>query len=190
MPSENRQRTSLQSVFSQYDIEASVDSLWNRPRMQVMEVAEMSFNQTRDLLDHARDFHRRLIHFYKGILPHAADEITGKLIEDLIDHELQMESRLTDYEENGPDNTLDTFFKYMLATTDQLFSSYPIPDQVDTEYVINATRYFDNKLCRFYEGMAGKAMSVEVQDVLGNLQHLEQREQMVLSKLMLSLQTI
>ncbi|MDF7806496.1 hypothetical protein P4E94_03535 [Pontiellaceae bacterium B12219] len=150
----------------------------------------MSFNQTRDLLDHAREFHRRLVHFYKGIRHHAVDDTTCKLIEDLIEHELQLESRLTDYEESRPDNTVDTFFKYMLATTDQLFSSYPIPDQVDTDYVIHATRYFDEKLCRFYEGMAGKSMTVEVQDVLKNLQQLEQSEQMVLNKLMLNLQDV
>jgi hypothetical protein len=148
----------------------------------------MSFNQTRDLLDHARDFHRRLAHFYKGIRPHAEDEITLKLIEDLIDHERQLESRLTDFEERGSDNTLDTFFKYMLATTDQLFNSYPVPDRVNTDYVIKATRYFDERLCRFYDSMSSKAISMEVHDVLGNLQQLEQREQMTLSKLMLSLQ--
>lgn len=148
----------------------------------------MSFNQTREILDHARDFHRRLIRFYTDLRHHAEDEVTLKLIEDLVDHERQLESRLYEYEESVSGNLLDTFFKYMTATTDQTFAGYPIPDKVDTDYVIQATRYFDESLGRFYESMAQKAVSVDVREMLENLQHMEQREQLVLSKLVVSLE--
>ena len=150
----------------------------------------MSFNQTRDILDHARDFHRRLIRFYNSLRNSVEDEITLKLIEDLIDHEKQLEHRLSDYEETAEDDTLDTFFKYMVATTDQTFENYFVPEIVDTDYVIKATRYFDESLTRFYEGMAKRAMSSQVREMLENLQHLEQREQLALSKLMVSLQEV
>lgn len=148
----------------------------------------MSFDQTRDILDHARDYHRRLIRFYHDLRPMVEEGIVLSLIDDLIDHEVRMESRLGDYEESGSDNTLDTFFKYMAATTDQAFADYPIPDEIDVDYVIQATRYFDEKLTRFYESMAKKAMSVQVREILENLQAMEHREQQTLSKLMLSLQ--
>ncbi len=148
----------------------------------------MSFNQTRDILNHARDFHRRLIRFYSTLRPQAHDEITLKLIEDLVDHEKQLEHRLADYEEDAAQDAMDTFFKYMIATTDQTFEHYFIPEIVDAEYVIKATRYFDETLMRFYEGMAQRSMSVKVREMLENLQKLEQREQQTLSKLMLSLQ--
>lgn len=148
----------------------------------------MSFNQTRDILDHARGFHRRLIRFYADLRHHTEDEVTLELIADLVDHERQLESRLYDYEESVSGNTLDTFFKYMTATTDQIFADYPIPDEIDTDYVIQATRYFDESLCRFYESMAKKAMSVDVREMLENLQHMEQREQLALSKLVISLE--
>lgn len=148
----------------------------------------MSFNQTREILDHARDFHRRLIRFYADLRHHSEDELTQQLIEDLVAHERQLEARLYEYEESVSGNTLDTFFKYMTATTDQTFASYPIPDEIDTDYVIQATRYFDESLCRFYESMAKKAISVNVREMLENLQHMEQREQLALSKLVLSLE--
>ncbi|MDF7798003.1 hypothetical protein P4C99_00910 [Pontiellaceae bacterium B1224] len=147
----------------------------------------MSFNQTRDILDHAREFHRRLIRFYADLRHHTEDEITLNLIADLVAHERQLEARLYEFEESVSGNALDTFFKYLTATTDQTFSSYPVPEEIDTDYVIQATRYFDENLCRFYESMAKKAMSVEVRELLENLQQMEQREQLVLSKLMLSL---
>lgn len=148
----------------------------------------MSFNQTREILDHARDFHRRLIRFYNNLKPQAQDEITLELIESLLEHEKQLEHRLADYEDSATNDTLDTFFKYMVATTDQMFEQYFTPEIVDTAYVIQATRYFDENLMRFYEGMAQRSMSTQVKEMLENLQQLEQREQLVLSKLMLSLQ--
>lgn len=148
----------------------------------------MSFDQTRDILDHAREFHRRLIRFYSDLKHLTDDEVTLKLIEDLIDHERILEDRLSDYEDSVSDNTLDTFFKYMTAMTDQTFANYPVPDEIDTDYVIQATRFFDEKLSRFYESMSKKAMSVQVREMLENLHTLEQREQLVLSKLMVSLQ--
>ena len=148
----------------------------------------MSFDQTRDILDHARDFHRRLIRFYNSLKHSVEDEITLKLIEDLVEHEKQLEHRLADYEENAASDTMNTFFKYMVATTDQTFENYFIPELVDTEYVIKATRYFDENLMRFYEGMAQRAMSADVTEMLENLRELERREQISLSKLMLSLQ--
>lgn len=148
----------------------------------------MSFNQTREILDHARDFHRRLIRFYNNLKPQAQDEITLELIESLLEHEKQLEHRLADYEDSATNDTLDTFFKYMVATTDQMFEQYFTPEIVDTAYVIQATRHFDENLMRFYEGMAQRSMSTQVKEMLENLQQLEQREQLVLSKLMLSLQ--
>lgn len=150
----------------------------------------MSFCQTRDILDHAREFHRRLIRFYNDLRELADEDVTLSLLDDLVEHERNMENRLHDYEESISDNTLDTFFKYMAATTDQAFANYPVPDRVDVDYVIQATRFFDEKLKLFYESMAKKAMSVQVKAMLENLQEMEQREQLELSKLMISLQEI
>ena len=148
----------------------------------------MSFDQTRDILDHARGFHRRMIRFYNDLRPLTEEGVTLSLIDELIEHERQLELRLSDYEDSVSDNTLDTFFKYMVAMTDQAFSSYPIPEEIDVDYIIQATRYFDEKLRKFYESMARKAMSIQVREMLENLQEMERREQLGLSKLMVSLQ--
>ena len=150
----------------------------------------MSFDQTRDILDHARDFHRRLIRFYNDLRPVVEEGVVLSLIDDLIDHERKLELSLASYEDTASDTTLDTFFKYMAATTDQAFNSYPVPENIDVDYVIQATRYFDEKLSKFYESMARKAMSVPVKEMLENLQAMERREQLALSKLMISLQEI
>jgi rubrerythrin len=155
--------------------------------MRVKEVAEMSFNQTRDILDHARAFHRRLIHFYEELLDRSPTEETCELIEDLVEHERVLESRLKEYEEGVSDNMLDTFFKYMVDGTEKHFAEYHVPAAVDSAYVIGAARHFDACLSRFYKEMARKALSEQVREILVNLQEMEQREQLALSKMALDL---
>lgn len=158
--------------------------------MHPEEVAEMSFNQTRDILDHARDFHRRLSRFYEELQDLAPVGQVQVLLENLIDHEQTLAMRLKEYEEEVSDNILDTFFKYMVDGTDSYFSTYAIPDVVDTAAVIDAARYFDDCLTSFYREMARKAMSEQVREVLLNLMEMELREQMMLSKQALELSCV
>ena len=147
----------------------------------------MSFKQTRDLLDHARDFHQRLILFYMDLLDRATEDETFELIEDLIEHEQIFEARLKEYEEAVSDTTLDTYFKYVIDDTDQRFGEYEIPERVDTDYVIGAARHFDECLSCFYEEMAKRTLSGGTRDILENLMEMERREQIALSKMMLDL---
>lgn len=150
----------------------------------------MSFNQTRDILDHARDFHRRLGKFYAELLDRTIDEQARGLIDNLMDHECVLERRLKEYEEEVSKNVLDTFFKYMIGERTDCIGEYPVPALVDTEYVIDATRYFDRCLCDFYKEMARKAMAEQVREVLLNLLEMELREQMMLSKRALELMVV
>ncbi|MCF7817367.1 MAG: hypothetical protein K9M54_05735 [Kiritimatiellales bacterium] len=147
----------------------------------------MSFNQTRDILDHARDFHRRLGEFYAELLDRAPDEETRELLDNLMDHEHVLERRLKEYEEEVSKNVLDTFFKYMVGEREDCFGEYAVPSLVGTEYVIEATRHFDRCLCDFYKEMARKALAEQVREVLLNLLEMELREQMTLSKKVLEL---
>lgn len=147
----------------------------------------MSFNQTRDILDHARDFHRRLGKFYEGLLERAPDEQTRELIAHLMGHEGVLERRLGEYQEEVSDNVLDTYFKYMVDDHKDCIGAYAVPAVVGTAVVIDATRHFDECLCGFYKEMARKAMSEQVRDVLLNLMEMELREQMTLSKQCLEL---
>lgn len=147
----------------------------------------MSFNQTRDLLDHARDFHRRLGRFYEELHENAPAGQTRKLLENLTEHEQGLGQRLKEYEEGVSGNILDTFFKYMLNGVEDYFAQYHVPDVIETGDVVAAARYFNDHLESFYKEMAGKAQSEHVREVLLNLMKMEQQEQLSLSKQMLEL---
>jgi rubrerythrin len=147
----------------------------------------MSFNQTRDLLDVARQFHLNLAELYRKMAERAATEETRGLIGTLIDHEQQLEQRLGEYEEEVSANILDTYFKYVVDEHSKCFREYVLPDSMSSMDVIEATRHFDQCLSDFYKEMAQKALSEHVRDVLLNLTQMELHEQMSLSRRTLEL---
>jgi len=147
----------------------------------------MSFNQTRDLLDVARQFHLNLAGLYERMLERAASEEARGLIGTLIDHEKILEQRLEEYEDEVSTNILDTFFKYVVDQHRKCFQEYVLPDSMNSMDVIEATRHFDRCLSDFYKEMAQKSLSAHVRDVLLNLMQMELREQMSLSKRTLEL---
>ncbi len=142
----------------------------------------MSFNQTRDLLDVARQFHLNLTELYRKMLERAATEEARGLIGTLIEHEQKIEQRLGEYEEQVSANILDTFFKYVVDEHSKCFQEYVLPDSMSSMDVITATRHFDQCLSDFYKEMARKSLSEHVRDVLLNLMQMELHEQMSLSK--------
>ncbi len=147
----------------------------------------MSFNQTRDLLEVARQFHRDLAGLYEQMKERAASTRVRDLIATLIEHEQLLERQLGEYQEGVSANILDTFFQYDVVQQRQCFHEYVMPESLDAMDVIAATRHFDQCLGEFYREMAGKAQSEHVWEVLHNLTHMEQREQMSLSRRTLEL---
>lgn len=147
----------------------------------------MSFNQTRDLLDVARQFHLNLARLYERMMERAASVEARGLIGTLIDHEKVLERRLEEYEEEVSTNILDTYFKYVVDEHKKCFQEYVLPDSMSSMDVIQATRHFDQCLSDFYKEMAKKSLSEHVRDVLLNLMQMELREQMTLSRRTLEL---
>lgn len=147
----------------------------------------MSFNQTKDLLDVARQFHLNLSGLYEQMLDRATTEETRALIGTLIEHEQVLEKRLGEYEEEASANIRDTYFKYVVEEHRKCFAEYALPDSLNSMDVIEATRHFDQCLSNFYKEMAEKSLSEHVRDVLLNLMQMELREQMNLSRRTLEL---
>ena len=147
----------------------------------------MSFNQTRDLLNVARQFHLNLVALYGRMMDRAATAEARALIKTLIEHEQKLEKQLEEYEDEGSANIMDTFFKYVVNDHQKSFQEYVMPDPISAMDVIEATRQFDQHLSDFYKEMAQKSLSEQVREVLLNLTQMELREQMNLSRRTLEL---
>ncbi len=143
----------------------------------------MAFDQTKDVLEHAREFHQKLGVFYEDLKESASKERTRALLDYMSRHEKYLDDCLSQYEEQVSDNVLDTYFKYGSESTEMTaISDFEIKPEMDVEDVVAAAMHFDACLIEFYREMAQRALSEKVREVFENLLVMEQHEQIELSK--------
>lgn len=146
----------------------------------------MAFDQTKDVLEHAREFHQKLGVFYEDLKETASKERTRALLDYMSRHEQYLDDCLAQYEEQVSDNVLDTYFKYGSESTKMTaISEFEIKPDMDMEDVVAAAMHFDACLIDFYREMAQRSLSEKVREVFENLLVMEQHEQIELSKQML-----
>jgi rubrerythrin len=151
----------------------------------------MAFDQTKDVLDHARKFHRKLSEFYEDLKESASKERTRALLDYLSRHEKYLDECLAEFEEEVSDNVLDTYFKFGSEQSKIAeISDFIIKPEMDTDDVIQAAMHFDACLIQFYKEMAQRSLSVKVKEVFENLLVMEKQEQIELSKQALELPNI
>ncbi|MDH3982114.1 MAG: hypothetical protein OES84_04350 [Kiritimatiellaceae bacterium] len=148
----------------------------------------MSFDQTKDVLNHARKFHQKLSEFYEELKESASKERTRALLDYLSRHEKYLDESLASFEEEVSDHVRDTYFRYGSeeGRVAQI-SEFAIKPEMDVDDVVQAAMHFDACLIRFYKEMAQHAVSSRVREVFENLLVMEQQEQMELSKQVIGL---
>ena len=148
----------------------------------------MAFDQTKDVLDHAREFHQKLSVFYEDLKESASKERTRALLDYMSRHEKYLDDCLAQYEELVSDNILDTYFKYESESTKiTAITDFEIKPEMEVDDVMAAAMHFDACLIEFYREMAQRALSENVREIFENLLVMEQHEQIELSKQMLGI---
>ena len=148
----------------------------------------MAFDQTKDVLEHAREFHQKLSVFYENLKRSAGKERTRALLDYMSRHEKYIDDCLAQYEEQVSDNVLDTYFKYGSESTKMTaISDFEIKPDMDVDDVVEAAMHFDACLISFYREMAQRSLSEKVREVFENLLVMEQHEQVELSKMTLGI---
>ncbi len=151
----------------------------------------MAFDQTRDVLGHAREFHQKLSVFYDGLKESTSKERARALLDFMSRHEKHLADGLAQYEEQVSDNVLDTYFKYESESTGLTASAdFEIKPDMDVDDVIAAAMHFDTCLVEFYREMAQRALSEKVREIFENLLEMEKHEQIELSKQTLEIRSL
>jgi len=146
----------------------------------------MAFDQTKDVLNHAREFHQKLSVFYEELKGSASKERTRALLNYMSRHEKYLDDCLAQFEEQVSDNVLDTYFKYASESTEMTaITEFDIKPDMDEKDVMAAAMHFDGCLIAFYKEMAERSLSEKVREIFENLLVMEQHEQIELSKKML-----
>ena len=151
----------------------------------------MAFDQTKDVLKHAREFHRKLGVFYEELKESASKERTRVLLDYMSRHEKYLDDCLALYEEQVSDNVLDTYFKYGSERAKiASIADFEIKPEMEVDDVMAAAMHFDACLIEFYREMAQRALSEKVREIFENLLVMEQHEQIELSKQTLGIRSL
>lgn len=151
----------------------------------------MPFDQTKDVLTHARKFHRRLSEFYEDLKDSVEKERTRALLDYLSRHEQYLDETLGKFQDAVSDNVLDTFVNYKAETANvSEITDFVITEDMTVDDVVAAAMHFDSLLIKFYGDMARKTNNQKVRELFENLLVMEQHEQIELSKQTLELASI
>lgn len=151
----------------------------------------MPYSQTKEVLDQARKFHRRLSGFYEGLKDNTSVEHTRALLDYMSRHETYLDECLVEFKEQVSDNVLDTYMQYGSdASSQNPIDDFEIKPEMSVDDVVAAAMHFDACLIKFYREMATKSSNANVREVFENLLVMEQHEQIELSKQTLELSSL
>jgi rubrerythrin len=149
----------------------------------------MTFQQTRDILDYVRGFHKRLSDFYHQL----SDEVEKPRVKMLLDymslHEKHFQEDLAAYEEGAPRKVMDTWFQ---GTPDrsilELYEDIQIRPDMSLNEVVRLAFEVDDSLIEFFRGMVECTECQEVRELFINLLEAEEQEKHRLTRSVVQLE--
>ncbi len=138
----------------------------------------MRFVQVRDILDHTKEFHKRLSEIYQDLADHEEGVKIKLLLDYIVRHEQHLEKALADYEESASIQILDTWFQF---SQDESTLKFPEDIQIkpglSLEDVIRIGLELDGQVIKVYEDAAANADVPEIRQVFKKLLELEKHEE-------------
>lgn len=138
----------------------------------------MRFEQVRDILDHAREFHKKLHELYQQLADQEEAARIKLLLEYLGGHEKLLEQGIANFEQSASEEILDTWFQF---TQDDAILKLPetlqLKPHMAVDEVIRMGLELDDRLIKLYRDAVENSEVPEVQEVFDNLLAMEQQEE-------------
>jgi len=143
----------------------------------------MAFETTKDVLDHAREFHTQLSDFYILLSRKSEKERVKLLLDYMSEHEKYLEETLGRYEEEVSGKILNTWFQYpppkkLLETCREV--SINKTDDLSVDDVIEMAVQLNQCLIDLYKEMIKNSETEQIRDVFTNLMEMEKRQELEL----------
>ncbi len=140
----------------------------------------MAFETTKDVIDHARDFHRQVSEFYDRLSVNTQKQRVKMLLEYMSRHESRLEKGLAEYEHEVSQKILNTWFQYpppkdTIAIGIDL--SIEGKEDLSVDEVIELALKIDDCLVGLYKSMVECSEFDEVKEVFNNLLEMEKHEE-------------
>lgn len=143
----------------------------------------MPLEQARDVVAHARSFHRELGGFYQKLEHQVHRERVQLLLEYLVEHEKRMADQMDALEESLPRSVLDTWFKNAPDAPEPISESDSRirPDMTPSEVICLALD-LDERMLRVFKQVALQSPVQEVREAFLALyqEGRKEREKLVL----------
>lgn len=143
----------------------------------------MPFEQTRDVIEKARAFHRDMAAFYHRTEAVVERERVKMVLDWLASHEERMERKLAEVEASTAKRMLDSWYQYPPdADVQQAVARIEVRPDMRAQDVICMALHLDETLLRLYKRAADTAPMSEVRDVFESLleEGKKEREKLVL----------
>ena len=137
----------------------------------------MRFEQTRDVLEHARDFHAKLARFYHSLADEAQQERLKLLLDYISRHEQHLGESLDQFEDDATTKLLDTWIDFSQDSEILRFpADISIEPDMTVDQVIEIAMKMDECLVQLYRQLVAHTDVPEVREVFENLLALEEGE--------------
>lgn len=142
----------------------------------------MSVDQTRSIIDHAREFHEQVSEYYHRLADAAARTRVRLLLDYMSQHEERLADALTEYEGSAPAKILDTWFQSAgdtdaLKTVRKQLESVQIGPDGDVDEVIEVGVQLSECVLAVYRDLAERAEPDSVRQVFESLLGMEEKAQ-------------
>ncbi len=149
----------------------------------------MRFEQTKDVLDHVRDFHHEASQFFQRVSAHINElsdddsvEREQLLLDYLVEYQIRLQENTERYEEEAPDALLNTWFQYSDADGGLVWPSNDALSGIRSiDDILAVALELGDQLGAFYIDMANHASNVEVKELFQHMADTQTREKRNLS---------
>ena len=147
----------------------------------------MSVEQTRGILDHAREFHEQVAEYYHRMADVAQRPRVRLLLDYMSAHEQRQAQALATYEDTAPAKILNTWLQSsgntdaMQAVRDE-YSQLRVAPSSDVDEVVAVGLRLSECLLVVYRDLAARAEPASVRDVFQNLLRMEEKAQQQFSR--------
>jgi len=136
----------------------------------------MAFEQTRDILEKARGFHRDLAAYFERLERVAQQEKVRMVLEYLRRHEQAMDEELKSFEARAERPVLDSWFKYAPESVQETIARLEIRPDMTVEEVVAIALKLDEQLLELYGHAARLAPDADARELFANLHREGLRE--------------
>ena len=143
----------------------------------------MAFETTKDVLDHAREFHGHVSEYYHRLSEKSQKARVKMLLDYMSWHEKELEKALAQYEEGVSERVLNTWFQYpppkgVLEVCMCMNMNFEEREDLTVDDVVGMALELDKCLIQLYEVMVVRSEYEEVREVFKNLLEAEKRREL------------